>query len=70
MIIKKIEKEIENSDLFEVFEEVDMTTPEGNTVKVLQSKGTFSKNRIENDIKNYQDITDEKQLLLDEINKL
>lgn len=78
MIIKQIpQAEPVTNNAYEIFEEVPMSTPDGNTVTVLQLKETIyleqlnsEITQLENEISSIQARLIERQSVLAEINNL
>jgi len=75
-MIKEVNEET-SSKRYEIYEEVQMTTPDDKTVTVLQLKETVTLDnlngeiaQIENEIVNLQERLDKRQAVLAEINNL
>lgn len=76
-MIKEINEEVSSNKKYEVYEEVSMNTPDGETVKVLSLKETIYLEQLnseiaqlENEIVNLQERLDNRQAVLAEINNL
>ena len=76
-MIKEINEEVSSNKRYEIYEEVQMTTPDDKTVTVLQLKETVTLDnlnseiaQIENEIVNLQERLDKRQAVLAEINNL
>lgn len=76
-MIKEINEEVSSNKRYEIYEEVQMTTPDDKTVTVLQLKETVTLDnlnseiaQIENEIVNLQERLVKRQAVLAEINNL
>lgn len=77
MIIKEISEVVDTNKTYEIYEEVEMKTPDNETVTVLQLKETVSLDSLNNEIAQLQGeitnlqarLTDRQSVLL-EINNL
>lgn len=77
MIIKQKSEVVDTNKIYEIYEEVSMSTPDNKTVTVLQLKETVSLENLNNEIAQLQgEITDlqtiltDRQAVLVEINSL
>lgn len=77
MIIKEKSEVVDTNKIYEIYEEVSMSTPDNKTVTVLQLKETVSLEslnneiaQIEGEITNLQARLTDRQTLLAEINNL
>jgi hypothetical protein len=77
MIIKEKSEVVDTNKIYEIYEEVSMSTPDNKTVTVLQLKETVSLDSLNNEIAQIQgEITNlqarltDRQTLLEEINNL
>jgi len=76
-MIKEINEEVSSNKRYEIYEEVQMTTPDDKTVTVLQLKETVNLEnlnneitQLENEISSIQARLIERQSVLAEINNL
>jgi hypothetical protein len=76
-MIKEINEEVSSNKRYEIYEEVQMTTPDDKTVTVLQLKETVTLDnlngeiaQIGNEINNLQERLVKRQAVLAEINNL
>jgi hypothetical protein len=77
MIIKEKSEVVDTNKIYEIYEEVSMSTPDNKTVTVLQLKETVSLDSLNNEIaqiqgeiNNLQARLTDRQTLLEEINNL